>query len=163
MQILFRIAGLVIIVLGLHVPGIFKIGALYRISGSVTRRRPAVPGACWCWASPLRWMDTVPWAPSYLEARRHRSPGNRDERHCPSRGLVTGIGRSVPADESRAQSVPVILRSIQTPFPRNGNCKRRSGCYYRPPDHDEQPYHPELASDVPRRLRTWLVSFLPKT
>ena len=92
MQILYRIAGLVIIIFGLHVLGIFKINALYQdkrfhdvqkaarrlgSAGSGTRIRVRV--------------DAVPRSDTVRNSRDCRKPADSDEGHCSACRLFSRV------------------------------------------------------------------------
>ncbi len=113
---LAQVAGVVIIIFGLHLTGIFRINALYadkrlhNVKGGSTRGRRIPDRLC------LRFrLDALRGADSRRHPRFRRCPGFRAQGHRTADHLFAGIGRAVSAHLARPRTLPEILQPV--PFP----------------------------------------------
>ena len=109
-SLLSKVAGIIVIIFGLHLTGILKIKALYAdkrlhdVKGSSSAVGLVCRGIC------LRFrMDALHRSHSGNDSGIGRRAGDSAERHCAACSLLTWTGGPVPADLVGSRSFPGFL------------------------------------------------------
>jgi len=145
MRLLSEIAGLILIIFGLHLLGIFKINILYR-----DKRFHRGAG---CGSGVRIWVDTLHRSDSRRHSNHRQHEANGDGRSFPAWYLFDGSGTPLPHDQPWPESVPFLLRPIQETFSRCRNVQRRPRDCRWPADTDQQSHTPGQLVHFPEPVR----------
>ncbi len=113
MTILYKVAGVIIIIFGLHLTGILKIGLLYRDARFHSAGRPGLGDWCFSDRAGVRiWLDTLHRA----DSGRHLGTGGKPRigraRDFPAGNVFCRTGGAVSADQPGRQPLLEILPTL---------------------------------------------------